>query len=148
MEPYDATITAEWRYEQNPMAPESGRPYPIAWHWSGGNVAHLSEMEARRQIGRDLAPGEEVTLGSLRLRVLWRGDFCRMGYAVTRELRWAWWYRFRHCVTKRWDLFFARLILTLCIWGLADYTPGARPSWRDIRLVARTRARLVTRSKR
>jgi hypothetical protein len=39
--------------------------------------------------------------------------------------------------TRLLDLFYRRLIVTLAVWNLAEFTPAAIPSWRDIKLIER-----------
>jgi hypothetical protein len=39
--------------------------------------------------------------------------------------------------TRLLDLIYRRLIITLAVWGLAEFTPAAIPSWRDIKLIRR-----------
>ena len=39
--------------------------------------------------------------------------------------------------TRLLDLIYRRLIITLAVWKLADYSPATVPSWRDIHLFKR-----------
>lgn len=57
-------------------------------------------------------------------------------YVRTDGRNWFVWayYRIRRPPLRAFWFLYERFILTLHVWGLADYPHGCRPSWRDIRL--------------
>ena len=39
--------------------------------------------------------------------------------------------------TRLLDLVYRRLVITLAVWKLAEFTPGCIPSWKDIKILKR-----------
>jgi hypothetical protein len=118
-----------------------GKQEELTYGWEGGRITSLDEWQIGKYT-RNLRPGAIVNIGPYRLRVM---DFSSPGpsppyreFIVVRDdFRWTifllWLYR-----TTRWlDRFYRRCIITLAVWGLADYSEAWLPSWRDIRVLKR-----------
>lgn len=60
----------------------------------------------------------------------------RGGWYIRLDVRGAWyrrgWLIAVRRVSRAWEWFTARCVLTLHVWGLASYEPGRIPSWRDV----------------
>lgn len=73
----------------------------------------------------------KLTVGNLHLRVV---DNDGMYWIVTFDNWYAPAYRVLHRTIKSLGMLKFCLIIILSIWGLADYHPGALPSWRDVKV--------------
>ena len=75
---------------------------------------------------------EKINIGPYRLRLIendyWQGrsHYIRMDYPL-------WWLRvLSYRMTRVFDLIYRRFILTLAVWGMADYNAAAIPHRKDI----------------
>ena len=112
------------------------------WHeWRGDNpLALIQVMDdyADRDLKKRLEAGGIITLGDLRLRIVDVGErFANNQWVVARDGWRARWYQYSRQYTRSIDTFYRRLILTVAIWGLADYNRwnnvGELPSWRHLK---------------
>lgn len=96
--------------------------------WVGRNrVAEVSPIEAYRSDGLFKT---EFMIGDLLLRVV---DTDRSFLLVTRDIRLASVYKVIHRLDKSLQIIWWSFIYILDIWGLADYHPAERPTWRNIK---------------
>lgn len=79
---------------------------------------------------------EEIQIGPYRLLKMESGVYWDYVLYVRKDKFGAfrvWFYK----STRLLDLIYRRLIITLAVWRLADYSQGFIPSWRDIRILKR-----------
>ena len=115
-----------------------GQVESIDSSWQGGEVAILSDRLAH-YISKDISalePGGIIAIGPYRLRILQRCPQLCGWYAMRDGLRarirvLTWPVLDVLCLTK------SRTIITLAVWGLADYGQGRIPMWSDVSLVKR-----------
>ena len=93
--------------------------------WQGeSDVAECTELK------EEMALGQVITLGELRLRVIGR----RFPYWLVVRDGWkAQVYQYLWPAKKWVQWVYCRLIITLAVWGLATYHPGRISSWKDIK---------------
>lgn len=84
---------------------------------------------------RELRPGEVVTAGPYRVRIV-EVDFSYMAYRVVEERVFA--FLVPPLYRIRWHLgrALARVIMTAAVWGLASWERNAIPSWRNVHALA------------
>jgi len=90
--------------------------------------------------------GDVVQIGPFRLKLYdinyYRGTFL----AVRIDYPFWWLIPGRHHVSRILFIAYQRVIMTLAIWGLADYDPTAYLSWRNIKVI-NTLIRILTNKK-
>lgn len=101
--------------------------------WVGkGVLAKIHPPYSDMLSGRVSLPnGDKFTMGELNLRVVARDGIF---WIVAPDSWYAPAYKVLHRIIKSLDMLKFCLIIILSIWGLADYSPGALPSWRDIKV--------------
>lgn len=78
--------------------------------------------------------GNILTVGPYRLRIIGRDSYCQMLYAV-RDNRRAVIKVKQVLLSSLLNRFYRRLIITLSVWGLADYHAATYPVWRDVHVL-------------
>ena len=134
--------------------PASGQIYPamvrgpfgVTWGggytWEGGPVARLTGLLLPAHLPlTDLRVGHTFDLGPWRLRII-DVEYDLLRVTVMRDGGPARLRALRERIRRRAEWFTCRLILTAAVWGLADYDPALRPSWRDVHLLRAIAARL------
>lgn len=107
----------------------------MEYRWVGPPCVEISS-DAYAYRGPDQP---RIQIGPYRLHLIeWHyernsGLFVRTSYPF-------WWaFVAWHRMNRGADLAYRRIILTLAVWGLAEYASGRIPSWRDIKIVRRLR---------
>ncbi len=104
----------------------------IDYEWQGGPVARVSGDLAREL---EYKPDSDVIrIGPYRLQVLERLYMYDAYLCVRKDWPFWWLIALRHRLDRRAEITYRRLIVTLAVWGLADWPYGGAmlPSWRDI----------------
>lgn len=108
-----------------------GNVEQVTYTWPHGCCrASINAVELRSD-WFELRPGDQLTIGPYRVRVV-ETDFMMRSVVVVRDgpLWRAWLAASR--VGRLADLAYRRLIITAAVWGAADYDQGRMPSWRDL----------------
>lgn len=108
----------------------------VTYKWEGGPKCKMRWEFIEQSNPRIVKYSEDkhqIQLGPYILHVI-EDDVMRGEYVCIRE-DYPFWYVvvWWHNSTRWLDLVYRRLIVTLSIWGLAEYTPAA--SWHDIYLI-------------
>lgn len=103
---------------------------PIRYEWVGEGVAHVNIFELPDGVDFGDVQGKAFRMGDLRLRAIevngWSGVYVML--ESHHAAAYAQWRR----IVRIADLIYRRCIITLAVWGLADYHAAIIPSWRDI----------------
>lgn len=111
------------------------------YRWEGPPTAMISR-HLMYLIDNRVEVGDVITIGPFRSKII-EDDIERYSFLVTRMDKPFWWLRYIwHRYNKSLDLTYRRFITTLAVWRLAEYNPAAIPSWRDIYIIQKLRARL------
>lgn len=110
----------------------------IAWEWHGPPVAEVGLRTLRGIIDRDeMETGKRFNLGPYPVKII---DSDTMGRVViARTDKHPWLYALRYRLTTVSDNLTARIVLTLAIWGLAQWPGDETPTWRHVAKVWRKR---------
>lgn len=110
----------------------------IDWSWEGNRVIAWAADEALYFSGTTerVENGMVVHVGPYRVRVIDR-EPSRKAYLVAREGWRARLYYVTYRLAHSLDGAYRRIILTLHVWGLADFDYNHVPTWRDITLFRR-----------
>ncbi len=122
----DANIVARRRRN------ELGATEQLVYEWQGGTVVHISRDlvdEVTERPPRE--PGEQLQVGPFLLRLV-EWDYARALGVFVRDTPRGWALLVGSRAAQLLDLCYRRCILTLVVWGLADYHPNTVPSWRDV----------------
>ena len=102
------------------------------YQWEGGDRVIVSDaVLARLDRSWRLEHGQVITVGPWRLRVIDRWPQIRGWYCIY-ETRWGWLWQAAYWGIRWGELVYRRMVLTLAVWGLADYRANYPPSWRDV----------------
>ena len=95
--------------------------------------------DALMQFNHPLKEGARITVGPYKFRVLEYGFFDDV--YLTIQDKWPlWWLAIAwHKINKLPDLFYRRLICTLAVWKLADYSDATVPYIGDVHLVQKVK---------
>lgn len=119
------------------------------YEWVGGPFVSLSIglLIELTKFQRDLPEeGDEFGVGPYRLKIVSLSAPWDIADCVRMDYPFWWWFVFSHHAFRWLRIAKARFVITLAVWGLADYHPSRIPSFSDIHAV-RWLAGLFHRSK-
>lgn len=117
------------------------------FEWVGGPKAKVDLSVIGEVMGSyNFGEGDSFEIGPYRLRIIEFRYESRMADCVRMDYPFWWWFVFSHHAFRWLRIAKARLIITLAVWGLADYHPATIPSFSYIHAV-RWLAGLFHRSK-
>lgn len=102
------------------------------WTWEGGPEVYISPYTLD-ELGLS-EKSDEIKIDSYRLKkVNKERDWNHFNILYIRKDYSLWWlFIFWHRISSIFDLIYRRAIITLAVWGLADYNSAIVPSWQDI----------------
>lgn len=115
------------------------------YEWKGGPICHIStwlldeilDQGQRESYNKD----KRIQIGPYRLREV-DVDYFSAAHVFAREERASdYLIPIAYNLTRLADIAYRRFIVTLAIWGFAEYHPATMPSWRDVKLVQWARKR-------
>jgi hypothetical protein len=110
-----------------------GEPERREYDWQGGRVVCISRQVLGHVSG--YKPGMKVfSVGPFRLRVI-DEDYRRV-YCV-REGPAGWALALWIATYKALDKVYRRLVITVAVWGLAQWNDATVPTWRDVHVLRR-----------
>lgn len=121
------------------LHPITGDPLDFDYKWIGPPktlVQYTGWIGATHHIPQDLHPGQTLTFGPYRLRVI-DNDYMRGSYVCYRDGARAWVALYQTTLARHARYAYHRLIATAGVWGLATWHTGTIPTWRDGHLLRR-----------
>lgn len=123
-------ISTEWRDD----FPGSGSSHAelTGVEWQGPPVTFLEERQLRFLTGKYVEPHQDlIEVGPYVLRRADRDPYNRGHFwLLVGQGEWYW---LRWQLRRALDSFWRRVVMTLAVWGLADWPEyGSLPRWRDV----------------
>ena len=106
------------------------------YSWEGGPICEVSYDF----IPELFVPGDDLTnirIGPYRLHMIERAGWKDTILYVRKDYPFWWVLIAWHKGNRLLDIAYRRSIITMAVWGLAEYNPAVIPHWRDIRILKR-----------
>ena len=109
----------------------------LTYEWSGPPVTRIDTLYIRT----NMIHGNNIHIGPYKMRIVdgnsnfFEYECVRLDYPFWRLIV------FAHKASKLLRIIYARTIITLAVWGLADFDARCEPSWRDIKFIKKLTAK-------